>query len=58
MAHINLLPWREALRKQKKNDFFISMGIFAGFMAVIVAAVHLYMAGLIDNQVSRNNVLK
>jgi type IV pilus assembly protein PilN len=58
MAHINLLPWRAALRKQKKNDFFISVGIFTGAMAVAVAVVHLYMAGLIDNQISRNNVLK
>ena len=58
MAHINLLPWREALRKQKKNDFFISVGVFTGIMAIAVGVVHLYMAGLIDNQISRNNVLK
>lgn len=58
MSHINLLPWREALRKQKKQDFFTVVGVFVGLMAVVVVAVHLYMASLIDNQISRNNILK
>lgn len=58
MAHINLLPWREALRKQKKQDFFVVVGIFVGIMAAVVIAVHLYMASLIDNQIARNDTLK
>ena len=58
MAHINLLPWREALRKQRKQDFFFTIAVFVGGMAAIVAVVHLYMASLIDNQIARNNILK
>lgn len=58
MSHINLLPWREAQRKQKKQDFFVMVGAFAGVMAVVVLAVHLYMASLIDNQVSKNTTLQ
>ncbi|MEN8170481.1 MAG: PilN domain-containing protein [Pseudomonadota bacterium] len=58
MSHINLLPWREAQRKQKKQDFFVVVGAFAGVMAIAVLTVHVYMASLIDNQLSRNNILK
>jgi type IV pilus assembly protein PilN len=58
MAHINLLPWREALRKQKKQEFFVTIGLFVGLMATVVVAVHLYMASLIDNQIARNDRLK
>ena len=58
MSHINLLPWREALRKQKKQEFFAIVGGFVGLMVAVVAVVHLYMASLIDNQVYRNTTLK
>lgn len=58
MAHINLLPWREAQRKQKKQDFFVIIGVFVGLMGLIVLGVHLYMAGLIDHQRQRNDILK
>lgn len=58
MAHINLLPWREALRKQKKQDFLVVVGMAAALMLAIVGSVHFYMASLIDNQISRNNILK
>jgi len=27
MAKINLLPWREELRKQKQKDFIVATGI-------------------------------
>jgi type IV pilus assembly protein PilN len=58
MAHINLLPWRAALRKQKKQEFFVTIGIFSGLMVTVLLAVHLYMASLIDNQIARNDTLK
>lgn len=58
MAHINLLPWREELRKQKKQEFFVVVGVAAGLMAMVVLGVHLYMAAQIDGQVGRNNFLK
>jgi len=58
MAHINLLPWREAQRKQKRQDFFTVVGIAAALMLAVVGSVHMYMASLIENQISRNNTLK
>ena len=58
MAHINLLPWREAQRKQKKQEFFVVIGLAVFMMFAVVGGVHVYMASLIDNQVMRNNTLK
>ena len=58
MAHINLLPWREAQRKQKKQDFFVVIGLATALMLAVVDGVHVYMASLIDNQTTRNNILK
>lgn len=57
MAHINLLPWREEERKRKKKEFFTILGGTAILMAVIGLATHVYMAGLIDYQESRNRYL-
>ena len=58
MAKINLLPWREELRKQKQREFgFISVGsaVIAG---LIVLLAHLHVSGLIDNQNQRNAFLE
>ncbi len=53
MAHINLLPWREELRKQRKRDFFIAMGSAAFAMVLAVVVLHFYYAALLDNEESR-----
>lgn len=58
MARINLLPWREKLRKQRQRDF----GIIT-LVAVLVTAVgmgywHWYNQSLIDHQNSRNRFLE
>jgi len=58
MAHINLLPWREELRQQKKKEFFTVLGGTAIVFAGVVLLIHLYVAGMIDYQQSRNNMLK
>lgn len=58
MARINLLPWRENLRKKKQRDF----GITALTMVVIVglgcAAVHFYIESQIEFQGKRNAYLQ
>ncbi|MET0106433.1 MAG: PilN domain-containing protein [Sedimenticola sp.] len=58
MARINLLPWRENLRKKRQRNFGI-----AAFIAVLVTiagcgGVYLYIDGLIKHQNQRNNYLK
>lgn len=58
MAKINLLPWREELRKQKQKEFaFMSVGaaIIAG---LIVLLAHLHVDGMIKNQDQRNAFLE
>jgi len=57
MAHINLLPWREELRKQKQREFgvmAISSAVLAG---LIVLLAHFHVDGLIENQNMRNKFL-
>lgn len=58
MAKINLLPWREELRKQKQREFVISAGGGAVVAALIVLLAHFHIDGLIDNQNHRNDYLK
>ncbi|MDH3353613.1 MAG: PilN domain-containing protein [Chromatiales bacterium] len=58
MARINLLPWREELRNQRNKDFYTLIGLAAGLMLVIVAAVHLQIQSEIDYQNRRNGLLQ
>ncbi len=58
MARINLLPWREELRKERRKQFaFIGAGS-AVLMLLVVLYVHLHVNALIENQQSRNAFLK
>jgi type IV pilus assembly protein PilN len=58
MARINLLPWRETLRKQRQQEFAIAAGIAVAFTGVLILGVHVYMQNWIDYQQQRNNFLK
>ena len=58
MAHINLLPWREELAKQKKREFAFSAGGSVVIAALVVLMVHLHVDGLINNQNQRNAFLE
>ncbi|HIE54063.1 MAG TPA: hypothetical protein EYP90_02585, partial [Chromatiaceae bacterium] len=58
MAHINLLPWRETLRKQRKKNFYLQMvgtGV-AGLLALFLW--HLQVQEKISYQESRNAFIK
>lgn len=57
MAHINLLPWREEERTRKKHEFFSILAGTTILMAVFGLGSHVYMAGTIDYQESRNRYL-
>lgn len=58
MAKINLLPWREEYRREKKKEFLTQLGA-VGLVAVIVAFgwVHL-VDNAITNQAQRNQILE
>lgn len=58
MPRINLLPWRAELQTRRRNQFFVGLGAAVGAAALAVLASNLVMNGIIDNQVSRNNLLK
>jgi len=58
MAHINLLPWREELRRQKQQQFAVISGASAVFGLLLVGLAHMQMEGLIDNQNQRNSFLE
>ena len=58
MAHINLLPWREELRKQKQKEFVFMAGGAVVAAALLVLLVHMRMEGMIDTQESRNAFLE
>jgi Tfp pilus assembly protein PilN len=55
---INLLPWREELRAQKKQDFISAIGVAVLVTAVIFAGVHMYIEGLIAYQEQRNKIIQ
>jgi len=57
MAHINLLPWREELARQKKQEFAFSAGGSVIVAALVVLLVHFHVDGLIANQNQRNAFL-
>lgn len=58
MANINLLPWREALRKEKQKDFLTTLGLTAVAGVALVFASHIFVNGMITNQEDRNKYLQ
>lgn len=58
MARINLLPWREQLREERKQQFLVSM---AGVLIIACGLVFLgdqYLSAAISDQNARNEFLK
>ena len=58
MAQINLLPWRETLRKEKQKEFISVTAFAAAVTAVLVGFVHIHMTGVIEYQERRNQFLE
>ena len=57
MPRVNLLPWREELRRQRRTEYLTVLGISAVVAAAIWFSIHLYYNALIEQQNSRNNFL-
>lgn len=58
MPRINLLPWREAQRKERKLAFLVSLGA-AGVAALVTTfAFNLYFNSMLDAQEARNERLR
>ncbi|MDH5544868.1 MAG: PilN domain-containing protein [Gammaproteobacteria bacterium] len=57
MAGINLLPWREKLRKEREQQFYVLLGFFCGLALVVGVVFHIVISSLTGLQESRNSVL-
>lgn len=57
MPHINLLPWRETLKREREIRFGIIAGIAVAIAGLVVLGVHTYMSSLISYQEARNGLL-
>jgi type IV pilus assembly protein PilN len=58
MATINLLPWREDCRRERKRQFFIILGTAAGITLGIIVLVHGLFTQLIEHQQVRNKYIE
>ena len=58
MARINLLPWRDELREERKKQFTSMIVLSAIVGAVVWYAGHTYIGQQIDSQKARNGFLK
>ena len=57
MAKINLLPWREELRKKRKKDFFTLMGISVVLTLTVFVFIHFHIEDKQAYQAQRNQML-
>jgi type IV pilus assembly protein PilN len=58
MARINLLPWRERLREERKREFFTILGGVVIIAAGLLFLVDRYFNREIDMQIARNEFVR
>ncbi|GAA5193391.1 PilN domain-containing protein [Ferrimonas gelatinilytica] len=58
MAHINLLPWREAQRARAKKQYLTILGGVAALGALMVLVANLVIGEMVDLQQQRNAYLQ
>lgn len=58
MARINLLPWREAQRKEQQREFVSITAFSAALTVILVGFIHIHINGMIEYQERRNSYLE
>ncbi len=58
MPRINLLPWREQQRRERKIAFYVALGVAAGAGVLVMFAAYLLVGSMIDAQDRRNDKLQ
>jgi type IV pilus assembly protein PilN len=58
MPRINLLPWREEQRKERKVAFAVALGVSALAACVVTFGIYLMYGSMIDAQEHRNEQLR
>jgi type IV pilus assembly protein PilN len=57
MPRINLLPWREAERKRKRQEFILSIGAAIATAALVTLVGRWQMSAAIEHQDERNRII-
>ncbi len=58
MPRINLLPWRDEQRKERKVKFMVALGVAAVAALVVTFGAYLMYGSMIDGQEARNEKLR
>jgi type IV pilus assembly protein PilN len=58
MANINLLPWREELRKEKTRQFTSMTGFSVILTIAVLFLIHVTISSQISHQQKRNRILE
>lgn len=58
MARINLLPWREELRKKQQQDFIAGIGAGVLFAGLVLVIVYMQIESMKEYQSRRNLMLQ
>ncbi|HQU16831.1 MAG: hypothetical protein B7Z66_06915 [Chromatiales bacterium 21-64-14] len=58
MARINLLPWRDELRKERQREFIIALVGAAVLAGLVVLLIQMRISGMIGYQNNRNEYLQ
>jgi type IV pilus assembly protein PilN len=58
MPRINLLPWREGQRKERKLAFLVALGVAAIAAGVTAFAAYLLYGSMIESQEKRNQSMR
>lgn len=58
MVKINLLPWREELRKKRQQDFIAGIGAGIVVTCLLLVLVYMYIEGMKEYQGRRNTMLQ
>ncbi len=57
MTRINLLPWRDQLRKTKQQEFIIGIVIVAVIAAALMFGIQMYLSSLIAVQKDKSRIV-
>jgi len=58
MPRINLLPWRDQQRRERRISFYVSLGCAGGLAVLVAFAIYLLFGSMIDAQEARNARLR
>ncbi|WP_019675711.1 PilN domain-containing protein [Arsukibacterium perlucidum] len=58
MAYINLLPWREAARKEKQKQYVTVLAMTAVVSFLVFFLINMVYSSMIDGQYQRNRYLE